>query len=128
MLIFVYGTLLSGLERSYVLNSCDFISEAVAGSSCLYNLGSYPGIKKGDGAVVGELYEVDDITLETLDMIEGFDSTNLNNSLYHRSEIKIILPNITTKVFAYFYNLPVVESMLIDDGDYRQFLQSELII
>ena len=127
MIIFVYGTLLSGLERSYVLDGSEFIGEAIVGGAKLYDLGYYPGIKKGDGAVVGELYEVDDITLETLDMIEGFDSTNLNNSLYHRSEIKIILPNITTKVFAYFYNLPVVESMLIDDGDYRKYLLSETV-
>jgi len=128
MIIFVYGTLLSKLERSYVLDGSEFIGEAIVGGAKLYDLGYYPGIKHGDGAVVGELYNVDDKTLKILDTIEGFDSNDLNNSLYHRSEIKIILPTITAKVFAYFYNLPVVESMLIDDGDYRQFLQSELII
>ena len=127
MLIFVYGTLLSGLERHYILDDSTFIGDAVAGGVCLYNLGYFPGIKKGDGAVIGELYYVSDETLETLDAIEGFDSNNTDNSLYHRSEIRIILPTITTDVFAYFYNLPVDEPMLIEDGDYRNFLQSETV-
>lgn len=124
MIIFVYGTLLKGLERCYILDRSEFIGAAVAGSVQLYDLGAYPGIKCGDGAVIGELYDVDDITLETLDMIEGFDSNNINNSLYLRSEIRIIAPSITIPVYSYFYNLPVDESSLIEDGDYRKFLLS----
>jgi len=124
MIIFVYGTLLSGLERSYVLDDSELLGDAVAGGVCLYDLGCYPGIKNGDGAVFGELYDVDDITLETLDAIEGFDSNNLDNSLYLRSEIRILVPSITISVYSYFYNLAVDESMLIDDGDYRKFLKS----
>ena len=125
MLIFVYGTLLSKLERSSILDDSEFIGAAVAGGVLLYDLGYYPGIKRADGAVVGELYDVDDITLETLDRIEGYDANNLSNSLYQRSEIRIILPTITIPVYSYFYNLAVDESMLIDDGDYRNFLQHE---
>ena len=99
MLIFVYGTLLSELPLSYILEDSEFLGDAIASGVQLYDLGSYPGIKCGDGIVVGELHHVDGITLETLDRIEGYDSNNINNSLYQRSEIRIIAPSITIPVY-----------------------------
>ena len=127
MLIFVYGTLLKGLERSYVLEGSDFIGDAVAGGVNLYDLNHFPGIKQGDGAVVGELYYVENEIIQMLDMVEGYNPNDLKKSLYQRSEIKIILPTIATDVFAYFYNLQVDDETLIDDGDYRNFLQPETV-
>ena len=127
MIIFVYGTLLKGLERSYVLDHSELLGDAVAGGVCLYNLGAYPAIKRSDGAVIGELYDVDDITLETLDRIEGFDPNNINNSLYHRSEIRIIAPSTTIPVFSYLYNLQVDDKMLIEDGDCRNYLKGKTV-
>jgi len=127
MLIFVYGTLLSGLPLSYILDNSDYLGEAIAGGVDLYNLGDYPGIKKGDGAVIGELYYANNAILEMLDTVEGYNSNNLNNSLYLRSEIKLIIPNISNKVFSYFYNLQVNNEMLIDNGDYRNFLRPRTV-
>jgi len=122
MLIFVYGTLLKGLERSCVLESSDFIGDAVAKGVQLYDLGSYPAIIKADGTVIGEIYSVNDETLEILDAIEGFYSNDLDGSLYLRSNIKIISPIITSEVFSYYYNLPLVKKTQIVDGDYQKFL------
>jgi len=127
MLIFVYGTLLSGLPLSHILDNSEFIGVAVAGGVQLYNLDYYPGIKYGDGAVIGEIYSVNNETLQTLDTVEGFDPNNINNSLYYRSKIRMILPTITTDVFAYFYNSQVDENMQIEDGDYRKYLLSETV-
>ena len=125
MIIFVYGTLLSDLPLSHILDDSILLGDAVAGGVCLYDLVYYPAIKKGDGAVVGELYYVNEATLQYLDIVEGYNPDAFENSLYHRSKIKILLPAISSVVFAYFYSLPVDEFMLIDDGDYRNFLQSE---
>ena len=125
MLVFVYGTLLSGLPLSHILDDSEFLGDAVVRGVQLYDIGYYPGLKKGDGIVFGELYYVNNDTLQNLDMVEGYNPNDLGSSLYLRSEIQIILPTITTKVFAYFYNLPVVDSMLIEDGDYRKYLLSE---
>jgi len=49
MLIFVYGTLLSGLPLSYILYDSAFLGASVAGGVQLYDIGCFPGIKKGDG-------------------------------------------------------------------------------
>jgi len=124
MLIFVYGTLLSGLPLSHILDGSEFLGDAVVRGVQLYNIGYYPGIKKGDGIVFGELYYVNNDTLKNLDMVEGYNPNEVDNSLYHRSKIKILLPTILPEVYAYFYNGSVDDSMLIDVGDYREFLQS----
>ena len=128
MLIFVYGKLLKNLERSYALNGSECLGDAVASGVCLYNLGYYPGIKNDTGTVIGELYNVDDITLEILDVIEGFDSNNIENSLYLRLEIQLITHTPSQPVFSYFYNSPVPEEMRIENGDYRNFLQSRTVL
>jgi len=124
MVIFVYGTLMSGLRLSHILDSSEFLGEAIAGGVCLYNLGSYPAIKRGDGAVVGEIYHVTNAILDQLDVVEGYTPNNLEHSLYHRKKIKILLPTISTDVFAYFYNGSIDSSRLITSGDYRAYINS----
>jgi len=124
MVIFVYGTLMSGLRLSHILDSSEFLGEAIVGEVCLYNLGPYPAIKQGDGAVVGEIYHVTNAILDQLDMVEGYTPNNLEHSLYHRQKIKILLPAISSEVFAYFYNSSVQEVDQIESGDYRSYVQS----
>jgi len=122
MLIFVYGTLMANLPLSHILDNSEFLGVTVAGGVCLYNIGSYPAIKRGDGAVVGELYFVNNETLQHLDIVEGFYADDLINSLYHRRKIKILLPAISSDVYAYFYNCPVDKVAHIEGGDYRAYL------
>ena len=71
--VFVYGTLKKGfplhsrLEKgTYICNGSLEGYEMFAVAS-----GGYPAIKKGEGTIHGELYEVDDRTLISLDMVEG---------------------------------------------------------
>jgi len=126
MLVFVYGTLMSGLRLSHILDSSEFLGEVIASEVCLYNLGPYPAIKLDDGAVMGELYYVNDKILQQLDMVEGFYPEDLTNSLYHRKKIKILLPTIDSDVVAYFYNGPIDSSRLIVSGDYRAHINSKV--
>jgi len=125
MMVFVYGSLLQGLPLSHILDSSEFLGNVVAGGVVLYDLGAYPAIKHGDGAVVGEIYYVDDKTLQNLDAVEGFYPDNLRNSLYHRRKIKILLPCIDSDVAAYFYNGSIDNSRLITSGDYRGYINSK---
>ena len=121
-MIFVYGSLLKGLPLSYILDDSDFLGDAVAGGVVLFDLGCYPAVKCGDGAVIGELYCINDETLQNLDRVEGFYPEDLKNSLYHRRKIKILLPAISTEVFAYFYNGSVKGLVKIECGDYREYV------
>lgn len=123
MIIFVYGTLLKGLEHSEALDDSKFLGKAMAIDVCLYDLGVFPGIKKGDGRVLGELYEVNEEALENLDEIEGYDAKNNDKSLYYRDEISIKPRKTNAKVYAYFYNLPINNTRLITGGDYQSYLR-----
>jgi len=123
MIIFVYGTLMSGLQREEALFNSSFLGTGYINGS-LYDLGSYPGLRQGSSKVFGELYEIDFSTLDILDQIEGFFVAQPEKSLYIRQAIT------ATKTFnaesciaeTYFYNLPVDESYKIITGDYRDYI------
>lgn len=70
-LVFVYGTLKSGMVRHGVLRESEKIGEdAIKGT--MINLGSFPGVVlQGNDIIHGEVYYVNERTLETLDHIEG---------------------------------------------------------
>jgi len=123
MKIFVYGTLMSGLQREEVLFDSQFIGTGnIEGS--LYNLGNYPGLKNGHDKVFGEIYEINSSTLECLNHIEGYRADQPEQSLYIRKKVAVYLDTKAGNYIAetYFYNLPVNESSRIMTGDYRAFL------
>eukprot|EP00049_Salpingoeca_infusionum_P027118 m.30583 g.30583 ORF g.30583 m.30583 type:complete len:122 (+) comp9294_c0_seq2:223-588(+) len=71
-LVFAYGTLRKGESNHHFLESSKLL-----GNFCtpprytMYNIGPYPGLIEGDTAIVGEVYEVDDATLQMVDELEG---------------------------------------------------------
>ncbi len=72
--IFVYGTLKRGGCRSHVLKGQRFLGEAkTVATYRIYNTGSYPAlVEKEDGLQVeGEVWEIDDHCLRSLDAIEA---------------------------------------------------------
>ena len=73
-LVFVYGTLRWGSlgAMSTRFPAAKFIGDAKV-SGNLYDLGKYPGLllNESDSFVTGEVYEVDDETLKTLDEFEA---------------------------------------------------------
>lgn len=92
--LFVYGTLRRGEERFPVLER-HRARLAFTGSTqgTLYDLGTYPGLRVGDGgtAVVGEAYVCDalDELLRDTDLIEGFLGFGAPGSVYRRAIVKI---------------------------------------
>ncbi len=112
--IFVYGSLLGGERNHRVLEGARFVGEArTAPSFSLHDLGSYPAmVADGSHAIVGELYEVDELTLARLDSLEG------HPSYYERHTITLADGNA-----AETYLLPrdqVDHAPLITSGDWRQ--------
>jgi len=123
MIIFVYGTLMSGLQREEALFNSAFLGTGYINGS-LYDLGSYPGLKHGSGKVFGELYEIDLLTLDYLDQIEGFFVAQPETSLYIRQAITATkaLNSECCIAETYFYNMSVDESHKIITGDYRDYI------
>lgn len=69
--LFVYGTLRAGHVAHGMLQGARFLGSRGAPGFRLVDLGEYPAIVPGEGTVAGELYEVDDATLEAIDQYEG---------------------------------------------------------
>ena len=121
MLLFVYGTLLKGMEREFVLSDSQYLGPAVFQAQ-LFDLGDYPGIKVGRGLVIGELYEITRVTLDLLDKLEGYKICEENDSLYLRREVEIRrISGGSVQAFCYFYNHGIKNRNLIINGDYRRF-------
>ena len=84
ILIFVYGTLMSGQRASGYLDGCELLGRYCLRDCAMYNLGAYPGIVPQEGeSVVGEVYRVPADRLPELDAYEG------EGSLYHRRTVTV---------------------------------------
>jgi gamma-glutamylcyclotransferase (GGCT)/AIG2-like uncharacterized protein YtfP len=86
-LIFVYGSLLTGLgnHRHLDHDGARFEGAGHIEGLDLFDVGPFPYIAAGDGVVKGEFYMVDGRTRHNLDRLEGFNPYDPNNiNLYDR--------------------------------------------
>lgn len=123
MRLFVYGTLLRGMERQGALRSSTYRGLGLVRAS-LCDLGPFPGLVAGrDQDVVGEIWDVDEKTVETIDAIEGHDNQDPTNSLFLRAPATItrLATGTPARVEAYWFNriLPT-EARIIHHGCYRR--------
>ncbi len=97
--LFVYGTLKSGLSNNYRLGDGEFVGPAkTLPIYRLYGLGWHPGmvVDKVHGlAVEGELWSIDAVTLQKLDEFEGVPH------FFTRDPVAIA--DVVGDVQAYFY-------------------------
>jgi gamma-glutamylcyclotransferase (GGCT)/AIG2-like uncharacterized protein YtfP len=121
-LVFVYGTLRRGGARSMSIRFPDskFIADAKVSGS-LYDLGAYPGLlsNESDSLVTGEVYEVDDESLNELDTFEA-------SSNYRRKQVGISLDSQRKLCWTYepdpeFYSLHT----LITSGDWIEYAKTK---
>lgn len=122
MIIFVYGTLLKGLERESVLTNSRYMGPVMIQAE-LFDLGYYPGTKEGKGTVVGELYEVNKEIIDALDRIKGYNESNIADSLFVRKEVEAckFADGELVNAFCYFYNHSIKENIIFY-GDYRRYI------
>jgi gamma-glutamylcyclotransferase (GGCT)/AIG2-like uncharacterized protein YtfP len=122
MMIFVYGTLLKGQQRESVLTNSKYIGPAMIQAE-LFDLGTFPCVKKGIGTVIGELYEVDKETISFIDKIEKYDDGNIADSPFIREEVNAckFVDGKFINVFCYFYNYSITKNK-IHHGDYRRYI------
>lgn len=134
-LLFVYGTLLRGFENAAFLSSSDkaaFLCEGVI-TGALYDVGPFPAVlpPQPNGHVYkikGELYQINDplVLFETLDLVEGYNHRYPQGSLFVREKTMAETVHGPKEVWAYFYNQPLENAVLIESGDYREYLASRL--
>lgn len=79
MKVFVYGTLRQGGRFNALLSRSQFEGTAFLPEYDLYNLGGdVPGIVPGEGTVKGEVYDIDEMVLRHLRMLEaGYIETSV---------------------------------------------------
>lgn len=121
-LVFVYGTLRRGSAgaMSGRFSGAKFIADAQVSGS-LYDLGAYPGllVDEPNSLVIGEVYEVDDETLNELDDFEA-------SSHYRRKQVEISFGSDRNVCWVYepnpeFYSL----RKLIASGDWIEYAKTK---
>ena len=69
--VFVYGTLMTGeCNHGYLKNSL-YLGPAALEGHVMYNVGWYPAIVSGEGIVIGEVYDVPNEDMPSIDKLEG---------------------------------------------------------
>lgn len=97
--VFVYGTLMKGETNHHYLENSTFLGMATIEGYEMYNVGWYPAIIDGDGIIIGELYQVPNIDIPSIDMLEG------EGSLYiKRCETVTDSKGKSSFAFIYVYN------------------------
>lgn len=102
--VFVYGSLKRGFGNHRFLEGTEFLGAASTSNYVyrMHSLGPFPAVvENGDYAVSGELYKVDGVTMERLDMLEG------NGSLYTRKLVSVrTTENEVVDAWIYLYLMP----------------------
>ncbi len=140
MLLFVYGSLRKDLHNNYLLEKCKFVGLSyTVNDFVMFGLKSksYPYVIEKENfneilptKITGELYEVDNITLEKLDKLEDHPNT------YKRKEIEVILNNTIIKSNIYILEdysiINIIKKslknnwnkfVLVENGDWKTYCQ-----
>lgn len=112
--VFVYGSLKSGFGNHHFLQDAEaeFLGTTYTKSTdfLMFSFGAFPAVVKneeyGYGAIEGELYMVDALTMFKLDMLEG------NGTFYTREKIELDDGNM-----AWMYLIDQPYNHMSDDDD-----------
>jgi len=130
-LIFVYGTLLQGIQSNvaqYFHTNASFIGEGLMEGE-LYDLGMYPGAvytSESDSKVYGHIFQLKNPTtvLQVLDQYEGCPPDRPQPTEYIRKLVPIFLKNEKKECWVYVYNLPTDKKEKITSGNYLTFIKN----
>lgn len=115
----VYGSLRKGFGNHGRLRGAEFIGTTQTTQPfAMYSLGGFPFVQL-HGAQVGpitvEIYDCNDDTMRSLDMLEGYRGPNHSN-FYDRTEVETGLGN------ALIYHIEGREGQSpVDSGDWKEY-------
>lgn len=128
--LFVYGSLRYGFELHHFLKDSRYVGFGYTEGFKMYDLGSYPGVIKGDGVIWGEVYEIDENLLRKLDEIE--DYRGREDDLYVRSKTRVYFDQkrkyYLDNVYLYVYNQDISYRDEIESGDYAAYVGMPRVI
>lgn len=130
-LVFVYGTLLSGLRNHRCLEGTTYIGKAsTLENFVMYAHSGYPAIVEPQGkdagyTIFGEVYEVNDRVLMMLDHLEGYDPESPKTSLYQRSSIEVKINDNIEGVYVYVQKRIPSSMKRLATGNYLEFLEEQ---
>lgn len=110
--LFVYGTLMQGEDNAAAIAGGRLLGSArTRAAYTLVHLGAYPALlAKGDAAIAGELYEIDEPLLERLDELEE------HPHLFRRGPVLLA---DGSEAQAYFLARASGEAPIVARGDWR---------
>ena len=128
-LLFVYGTLLSGLSNQHHMSGATCLGEASI-QAALFDMGEYPALSvQGAWAlplclVLGELYKIETEHWHRLDDLEEVDPDSIEDSMYLRVPMKVQWHHPegpqTVAAQVYVYNWSLAGRPRIEHGDFRR--------
>lgn len=115
-LVFVYGTLRTGYNNHFYLETSKWIDHAKTKEKYSMFESGIPFVYKELDltTITGEVYEVSDDVLYWLDMLEG------HPNVYKREEVKIQLGFNKEIITAWLYFYPEKVGQIIESGDYEK--------
>lgn len=120
-LVAVYGSLLKGLSNHRVLRDSMMLGTDTINGFKMYNLGSFPAIIPGDGAIHIEIYEViDPEIMLNLDYLEG------HPRFYKREKVDTIYGESWIYVLNMNGRVPLSDSKLVKNGNWKEHYKTEI--
>ena len=128
-LLFVYGTLLSGLSNHHHMRGAACLGPATV-QGALFSLGEYPALLVSGALsaplvpVAGELYKIEAAHWAHLDALEEVDPHSVENSMYLRQTVAVqwqqgqALQWVKAQVYVYNWSLEGRERFA--HGDFRR--------
>ena len=116
--VFVYGSLKEGFGNHSLLKDQKLLgTDTVTGKHRMVSLGWFPGVVKVDdddteGAIHGELYEVDAEALDSLDVLEG------HPTFYKREKVRT--DTAGRKAWIYYLQDSSENYPAVEDGVWRK--------
>ena len=109
--VFVYGTLRKEEGLNHILEDSNFLGTTTV-KGTLIDLGAYPGlILTNTQEITGEVYEVDESTLDRLDQVEGCPH------LYRREALQ---SEEFGDMYVYIWNRQHDNFPTIESGDWKK--------
>ena len=128
-LLFVYGTLLSGLSNHHHMQGASCLGPATM-QGALFDLGAYPAmllsghLSQPQGPVTGELYKIEASHWARLDALEEVDPGSIENSMYLRTTADVLWHSAdgpqALRAQVYVYNWSLAGRARIAHGDFRR--------